>query len=84
VNIIVTLFLNFIQLFYFKLIVTDKGAERNAAKNTTPARPIKFYIILLSSRLFYKNINIKIYKAITLPFVLYEYETWSVKIMGII
>jgi hypothetical protein len=32
---------------------------------------------LLSSRLLSRNINIKIYKTIILPFVLYGCETWS-------
>jgi hypothetical protein len=31
----------------------------------------------LSSCLLFKNINIKIYKTIILPVVLYGYETWS-------
>jgi hypothetical protein len=31
----------------------------------------------LSSHLLSKHINIKIYKTILLPFVLYEYEIWS-------
>ena len=33
---------------------------------------------LLSSRLLYKNLKIKIYKTITLPVVLYGCETWSI------
>jgi len=32
---------------------------------------------LLSSRLFSKNLKIKIYKTIILPIVLYGCETWS-------
>jgi hypothetical protein len=32
---------------------------------------------LLSSRLLFKNIKIKIYKTIILPVVLYGCETWS-------
>jgi hypothetical protein len=32
---------------------------------------------LLSSRLLSKNLKIKIYRTIILPFVLYGYETWS-------
>jgi len=32
---------------------------------------------LLSSNLLSKNINIKIYRTIFLPLVLYEFETWS-------
>jgi hypothetical protein len=31
----------------------------------------------LSSRLISKNLNIKIYKSVILPVVLYECETWS-------
>jgi hypothetical protein len=31
----------------------------------------------LSSRLISKNLNIKIYKTVILPLVLYGYETWS-------
>jgi hypothetical protein len=34
-------------------------------------------IYLLSSTLLSTNINIKIYRTIILPFVLYGYETWS-------
>ena len=33
---------------------------------------------LLSSKLLSQNIKIKIYRAVTLPFVLYGCETWSV------
>jgi hypothetical protein len=36
-----------------------------------------FLFILLSSRLLFKNLEIKIYKAIILPVVLYGCETWS-------
>jgi hypothetical protein len=32
---------------------------------------------LLTSRLLFKNVEIKIYRAITLPLVLYGCETWS-------
>jgi hypothetical protein len=32
---------------------------------------------LLSSRLLSRNVKVKIYKTITLPVVLYGYETWS-------
>jgi hypothetical protein len=32
---------------------------------------------LLSSRLLYRNVNVKIYKTIILPVVLYGCETWS-------
>jgi hypothetical protein len=32
---------------------------------------------LLSSHLLSRNVKIKIYKTITLPVVLYRYETWS-------
>jgi hypothetical protein len=34
-------------------------------------------LILLSSRLLYRNIKVKIYKTIIVPVVLYWYETWS-------
>jgi hypothetical protein len=33
---------------------------------------------LLSSRLLFKNLKIKIYKTIMLPVVSYWYETWSI------
>jgi hypothetical protein len=33
---------------------------------------------LLSSRLLSKDVKIKIYNALVLPVVMYEYETWSV------
>jgi hypothetical protein len=55
----ITLFLKCIQLFNFKLIVTNTGGGRNT-KNTASTRYIKFYFILLSSRLFLENITIKI------------------------
>ena len=32
---------------------------------------------LLSSNLLSKNVNIKVYRTIILPVVLYGYETWS-------
>ena len=35
------------------------------------------FIYLLSSRLIYKNLKIKIYRTIILPVVLYGCETWS-------
>jgi hypothetical protein len=36
--------------------------------------------MLLSSRLLSKNVNIKIYKTIVLPLVLYGCETWSLSL----
>jgi len=36
-----------------------------------------FLFILLSSRLLFKNLKIKIYRTIILPVVLYGCETWS-------
>jgi len=44
------------------------GTLQRAGKPTAP---------FLSSSLLSKNIKIKIYKNIILPFVLYGYETWS-------
>jgi len=35
---------------------------------------------LLSSRLLSKNLKIKVYRTIILPFVFYECETWSLKL----
>jgi hypothetical protein len=35
--------------------------------------------ILLSPRIFFKNLKIKIYKTIILSIVLYGCETWSLK-----
>jgi hypothetical protein len=37
---------------------------------------------LLSFRLLSKNVKIKIYKTLTLPLVLYGYETWSLTLRG--
>ena len=37
--------------------------------------------ILLSSRLLFKDLKIKIYKTIILPVVLYGCETWSPKLL---
>ena len=38
-----------------------------------------YYLVqnLLSASLLSKNLNIKIYRTISLPVVLYAYETWS-------
>jgi hypothetical protein len=35
---------------------------------------------LLSSRLLSRNVKVKIYKTIILPFVFYECETWSLTV----
>jgi len=37
---------------------------------------------LLSSRLLFKNLKIKIYRTIILPVVLYGCETWSLTLQG--
>jgi hypothetical protein len=41
--------------------------------------PACYYSVqnILSSRLISKNLNIKIYKTVIFPVVLYGYETWS-------
>jgi hypothetical protein len=59
--------------------VTDQFCMNEEIKNKLNSRNACYHSVqsLLSSRLLSGNVQIKIYKTIVLPVVLYECETWS-------
>ena len=59
--------------------MTNKNSIQEEIKCGFKAGNSCYYLVqtLLSSRLLTKNFEIKIYKAIILPVVLYGCETWS-------
>jgi len=60
-------------------ILTNQNAIREEIKSRLRSGNAFYYSVqkLLSSRLLYKNLKIKIYTTIILPVVLYGCQTWS-------
>ena len=64
---------------YMDSLLTNQNSIQEEIKCRIKAVNSCYYSVqtLLSSRLFSKNLKIKIYKTIILPVVLYGCETWS-------
>ena len=62
---------------YLGSLLTNQNSIQKEIKCRLKAVNSCFYSTLLSSRLLPKNLKIKIYETIILPFVLYGCETWS-------
>ena len=64
---------------YLGTTLTDQNYIQEEIKCRLKSGNVCHYSLqnLLSSSLLYKNLIIKIYRTIILPFVLYECETWS-------
>ena len=63
---------------YLGSLLTNQNSIQEEIKCRLKAgNPCYSVQTLLSSRLFSKNLKIKIYKTIILPAVLYDCETWS-------
>jgi sorting nexin-29 len=64
---------------YLGTALTNQNDIRDGIKSRLNSGNACFYSVknLLSSRLISKSLNIKIYKAVMLPVVLYGCETWS-------
>jgi hypothetical protein len=64
---------------YLGTTLTDQNCMKEVIKSTLNTGNACYHSVqsLLSSRLWSRNINVKIYKTIILPVVLYGCETWS-------
>jgi len=64
---------------YLKTILTNQNAIQEEIKSRLRSGNACYHSVLnlLSSRFLSKNLKIKIYRTIILPFVLYGCETWS-------
>jgi uncharacterized membrane protein len=69
---------------YLGTTVTNQNLTQDDIKYRLNSSNGCYYSVqdLSSSRLLSKNVNIKIYKTLILPVVLYGYETWPLIIRG--
>jgi hypothetical protein len=67
---------------YLGTTVTDQNLIQEEIKRRLNSGNACYHSVqnLLSSRLLSKNVNLRIYKTIILPVVLYRYETWSLAV----
>jgi len=73
-------FENEAKVIYLGTIVTNKNLFQKEIKSRLNSGNATILFSLLSSRLLFKNLKIKIYKTIMLLVVLYGCETWSVTV----
>jgi hypothetical protein len=68
-----------LQVKYLRMTVTNQNLIQKEIKSRSNSGNACYHSVhsLLSSRLLSKNLNIRIYKIIILPAVLYGCETWS-------
>jgi hypothetical protein len=64
---------------YIGTTLTDQNSIQEEIKSRRKSGNVCYHSVhyLLSSRLLYKNLKIKIYRIVILPVVLYGCETWS-------
>jgi hypothetical protein len=64
---------------YLGMMLTDQNSIQEEIKSRLKLGNTCYHLVqnLLSSRLLFKNLKIKIYRTIILPVVLYGCETWS-------
>jgi len=69
---------------YLGTTLTNQNSIQEEIKRRLKLGNVCYYSVqnLLSSRLLYKNLKIKIYRTIILPVVLYGCETWSLTVMN--
>jgi hypothetical protein len=71
---------NVAKFKYLVTTLTNQKDIRDEIKNRLNSGNASYYSVqnLLPSRLISKNLKIKVYETVILPFVLYGCETWSV------
>jgi hypothetical protein len=79
IEIAIISFENVAQFRYLGTTITHQNVIQEEIKRRLNSGNACYHSVqnLLSSRLLSKNINIRIYKTIILPVVLYGWETWS-------
>jgi hypothetical protein len=72
-------FENLLQFRYLEMTITDQNLIQEEIKRRLNSGNACYHSVqnLLSSRLLSKNLEIRTYKTIILPVVLYGCETWS-------
>ena len=70
------------QFIYLGTTLTNKNSIQEEIKSRLQSGNACYYSVqnLLSSSMLSKNLEIKIYRTIILPVVLYGCETWSLKL----
>jgi hypothetical protein len=67
------------EFIYFDAILTNQNSVQEEIKSRLKSGNASYHSVqnLLSSRLLSRNLKIKIYRTIILPFFLYGFETLS-------
>jgi hypothetical protein len=75
-------FENVAKFKYWRTTLTNQNDIRDKINSRLNSGNACYHSVqnLLSSRLLSKNLNIKIYKTVILPLVLYGCETWSLSL----
>jgi len=74
-----------VEQFKYLGTIVNQNSIQEEIKSTLKSGNACYHLVLdiLSSSFLSKNIKIKIYRTIILPFVLYGCETWSLTLRGV-